>query len=139
MRHLLRMPEPQCRPSFVADAPLASDPDRVPLSEAMKKPSKSKGGKKPAAAKPAKAPKAPAEAKVKKLSGLDAAAQVLASAKDPMNSKDLIKAMADQGRWSSPGGKTPHSTLYAAMLREITVKGKDARFKKADRGLFTIA
>ena len=36
----------------------------------------------------------------------------------------------------SPGGKTPHATLYAAMLREIANKGAKARFKKVDRGLF---
>jgi len=126
-------------PPVVADAPSASDPDRVPLAQVMKKAGKSKGGKKPAAAKPAKVLKAASEPKPKKLSGLDAAAQVLAGAKEPMNSKDLIKTMADQGLWTSPGGKTPHATLYAAMLREITEKGKDARFKKADRGLFTLA
>ena len=33
-------------------------------------------------------------------------------------------------------GKTPHATLYAAMLREIAKKGDAARFRKADRGLF---
>ena len=47
-------------------------------------------------------------------------------------------AMAEQGLWSSPAGKTPHATLYAAMLREITAKGKEARFTKVDRGLFEI-
>jgi len=120
-------------------AEVNADPDRVPLSQAMKKPGKSKGGKKPAAAKPVKAPKAVAEPKTKKMSGLDAAAQVLATAKKPLNAKDLIAAMAEQKLWTSPGGKTPHSTLYAAMLREINDKGKDARFKKVERGLFTIA
>jgi hypothetical protein len=28
--------------------------------------------------------------------------------------------------------------LYAAILREITVKGKDARFQKTERGHFTL-
>ena len=32
--------------------------------------------------------------------------------------------------------KTPHATLYSAMLREISTKGKDARFKKTERGKF---
>ncbi|XVJ61105.1 MAG: hypothetical protein HEQ23_11790 [Tepidisphaera sp.] len=45
--------------------------------------------------------------------------------------------MAAKGLWTSPGGKTPAATLYAAIVREITTKGKDARFRKADRGLFT--
>jgi short subunit dehydrogenase-like uncharacterized protein len=71
-----------------------------------------------------------------KLSCLDAAAKVLASAKKPMTTKALIEAMADKKLWTSPGGKTPAATLYSAILREITTKGKEARFKKADRGLF---
>jgi hypothetical protein len=38
--------------------------------------------------------------------------------------------------WTSPGGKTPHATLYSAILREIQVKGDAARFVKAERGKF---
>ncbi len=71
-----------------------------------------------------------------KLSALDAAAKVLAMAKEPMNAKELIEAMAARKLWSSPGGKTPHATLYAAITREIAKKGKDARFKKTGRGKF---
>jgi hypothetical protein len=56
-----------------------------------------------------------------------------------MNAKAMIAAMAEQGLWSSPNGKTPHATLYAAILREIGVKGSDARFRKADRGMFEYA
>lgn len=37
-----------------------------------------------------------------------------------------------------PGGKTPHATLYSAILREIATKGNEARFKKTERGHFTI-
>jgi hypothetical protein len=66
------------------------------------------------------------------------AAKVLATAKQPMNAKELIEAMAKKKLWTSPGGKTPHATLYAAMLREINTKGKDARFKKAERGTFAL-
>lgn len=72
----------------------------------------------------------------KRISALDAAAQVLAASKEPMRAKDLIAAMADQGLWSSPNGKTPEATLYAAMIREIAAKGTDARFRKVERGLF---
>ena len=72
----------------------------------------------------------------KRISALDAASQVLAASKEPMRAKDLIAAMADQGLWSSPNGKTPEATLYAAMIREIAAKGDDARFRKVDRGLF---
>ena len=85
-----------------------------------------------------KAAKAKAE-KPKRVSALDAAAQVLAGSKEPLTSQDLIKAMAEQKLWTSPGGKTPHATLYAAIIREISTKGKDARFKKVDRGMFTAA
>lgn len=45
----------------------------------------------------------------------------------------------NEGVLTSPGGKTPHATLYAAILREITVKGKDARFQKTERGHFILA
>lgn len=90
-------------------------------------------------AKPRRGRKPEATGQPKRASGLDAAAQVLATAAAPMNAKDIVKAMADQGLWTSPGGKTPHATIYAAMVREITTKGDKARFKKTDRGLFTAA
>jgi hypothetical protein len=48
----------------------------------------------------------------------------------------MVEQMAAKGLWTSPGGKTPHATLYAAILREIQVKGKEARFKKTERGQF---
>ena len=86
----------------------------------------------------AKAKKAASD-KPKRTSALDAAATVLKKAGKPMRSQELIDAMAAQGLWKSPGGKTPHATLYAAILREITAKGKAARFKKVDRGQFQFA
>lgn len=99
-----------------------------------------KTSKKPAA-KGTKAPAAKAKKaeKPKRTSALDAAATVLKKAGKPMRSQELIDAMAAQGLWKSPGGKTPHATLYAAILREITAKGKAARFKKVDRGQFEFA
>lgn len=98
-----------------------------------------KGAKKKAAPKTAgtKRPKKTTDAKAKRLSALDAAAQVLTKAGQPMRARELVVAMAEQGLWKSPAGKTPSATLYAAMLREINAKGKDARFAKTDRGLFT--
>ena len=80
--------------------------------------------------------KKPAGDKPKRISALDAAAEVLKKAGKPMACQEMIAAMAEQGLWKSPGGKTPHATLYSAILREITAKGKDARFKKVERGLF---
>ena len=76
------------------------------------------------------------DAKTKKLSAIDAAAKVLAESKEPMNCKELIDAMATKGLWTSPGGKTPHATLYSAILREIATKAKVARFTKTERGKF---
>lgn len=76
------------------------------------------------------------EAKAKKVSAIDAAAKVLAETKTAMNAKEMIDAMAAKGLWTSPGGKTPHATLYSAILREINEKGNEARFKKTERGRF---
>jgi hypothetical protein len=73
-----------------------------------------------------------------KLSAIDAAAKVLGEAAEPMNCQELIKAMSEKGYWTSPGGQTPHATLYSAILREITTKGTDARFQKTERGKFAL-
>ncbi len=86
-----------------------------------------------------KAPKAKAAKADGKLSCIDAAAKVLADAKEPMTTKAMVEAMASKGLWSSPNGQTPAATLYSAILREIKTKGKEARFKKSDRGLFGLA
>jgi hypothetical protein len=50
----------------------------------------------------------------------------------------MIDAMAKKGYWSSPGGRTPAATLYSAIIREISIKGTEARFKKTERGKFSI-
>ncbi len=76
------------------------------------------------------------EAKSRRVSALDAAALVLAQAGQPMRAQDLIAAMAEQGLWKSPAGKTPHATLYAAMTREARDKGAASRFRRVDRGQF---
>ncbi len=98
------------------DEPVATPPDASETPDA-KKPRAKKDGK---------------------MSGLDAAAKVLAEAGAPMNAKDMVDTAAAKGYWSSTG-KTPHSTVYAAIIREIAKKGAAARFKKTDRGLFTVA
>lgn len=71
-----------------------------------------------------------------KLSALDAAAKVFGGSKEPMGCKEMIDAMAAKKLWTSPGGKTPSATLYSSILREINTKGKESRFKKAERGKF---
>ncbi|MEX2169651.1 MAG: HTH domain-containing protein [Pirellulales bacterium] len=94
-----------------------------------------KTAKKSAKAMPAKK----AKAKRDKLSALDAAAKLLAERKEPMTSKELVAAMAEKGYWKTPGGKTPHATLYSAILREIATKGRESRFAKTERGKFKIS
>jgi HB1, ASXL, restriction endonuclease HTH domain len=75
---------------------------------------------------------------VNKLSALDAAAKVLGESGQAMNCQQLIAAMAAQGYWSSPKGRTPASTLYSALLREIQTQGANARFLKTQRGKFML-
>ncbi len=80
------------------------------------------------------APAPPAE---KRLSLLDAAAKVLAEAKEPLNCKMMIQAMTEKGYWNpSQGGRTPMNTLHAAIGAEIKKKGDTSRFEKVARGQF---
>jgi hypothetical protein len=88
------------------------------------------------AAKPAASKGAARKTTPKKLSAIDAAAKLLAGAKEPLTTKEMIEQLAAKGLWKTPGGKTPDRTLYSAILREIATKGKDARFKKTERGKF---
>jgi vancomycin resistance protein YoaR len=93
--------------------------------------------KEPAAKETAKAPtKTKKPNPAGKMSALDAAAKVLAESGEPMTTKEMIETMAANNYWISPGGVTPHATLYSALLREINAKGADARFVKVDRGQF---
>lgn len=79
---------------------------------------------------------AEAEAPPRKPSALDAAAEVLQGAAEPMSARDLVREMGERGLWSSPSGKTPDATLYSAIIREIGAKGSDSRFAKTGRGRF---
>jgi hypothetical protein len=96
------------------------------------------------AAPPAPAPRARAAkaaptrgaAKEKKFSALHAAALVLQETGQGMTCPELIAQMAAKGYWSSPQGKTPAATLYAALTREIKLKGEAARFAKTGPGTF---
>jgi hypothetical protein len=81
-------------------------------------------------------PKPVTEPPTTKLSALAAAARVLAEAGTAMTTKEMIGIMAIKGYWTSPGGKTPHATLSAAIAREIATKGTAARFRKAAPGRF---
>jgi len=87
-------------------------------------------GKSAASSKKASAKKAP-------MSGLDAAARVLEEAGEPLNCKAIVERAFEKGYWASDG-KTPQATIYSAIIREIGNKGKDARFRKVDRGKFAL-
>jgi len=86
-------------------------------------------GKKPRAAKP-KGERKPGI--------LMLAADVLKDAKAPMDCKTVVEKVLAKGLWHTKG-KTPAATLYAAIIREIATKGKEARFHKTDRGLFELS
>jgi HB1, ASXL, restriction endonuclease HTH domain len=143
-------PEPaaatEAQPS--APAPIEAPTEPAPATEELPTPATdvTEGPPEAAAAseptqtesKPRRQRKAAAEPHEKKLSALDAAAKVLAETRTPMSCQELIGAMAGKGYWTSPGGKTPAATLYSAMLREIAVKGAQARFTKTGRGHFAV-
>ena len=72
-----------------------------------------------------------------KMSGLDAAARVLAETGKPMNVKGTVQTALAKGYWTS-GGKTPWATLYSAVIREIAAKQDKSRFRKTARGIFEL-
>lgn len=111
---------------------------RNSTKKAIKTPKAEKNKKLPkkAPSKPTPKPKPVSGEQSKQMSALDAAAAILRRAKKPMRSKELIAAMAEQGLWTSPHGKTPDATLNAAIIREIAAKGGQARFRKVDRAQF---
>ena len=124
------------------DANNTDEGDLVPRT-ALHKENK-RGGKKGKVAKApkekaakVKAPKAPKANKPKPMSALDAAAAVLKAKGEPMRCADMIAAMKEKELWET-SAPTPSATLYSALLREITKKGSASRFKKTDRGLFTL-
>jgi hypothetical protein len=95
-------------------------------------------GPKPARAKQPRTSAADVPRRAGKLSAVEAAVRLLGEAGQAMNCQEMIAAMAAKGYWTSPGGKTPWSTLYSALLREVTTKGKESRFVKVDRGRFAL-
>src|SRR5260370_36146165 len=100
-----------------------------------------KSARKPVkSAKAKKGPGKPAPKKEeKKLSALDAAVRVLAETKQALSCSELIAAMAAQGYWPSPGGKTPQATLSSAIQREIVIKKEQSRIKKTATGRYAVA
>ena len=110
------------------------------------------GAKAPSAPRAKKATKATRKAKAtgkrdtaqrdakeaKRPSGLDAAAQILAEAKEPLGAKEMVERMLAKGLWQTKG-RTPSATIYAAIIREIAAKGDESRFRKTERGKFELA
>ena len=103
--------------------------------------------KKTTTTKAPKNAKATTEAKVKKaaapkadkpMSGLDAAAKVLAEVGEPMNIKAVVEAAMAKGYWTSKGA-TPWATVYSAVIREIVAKKETSRFRKTAKGMFELA
>ena len=76
----------------------------------------------------------------KKLSLLNAAAQVLAARREPMNCKELVDKAVEMGLWTPTGAKTPEQTLYSGIFREIKTC-EEPRFKKSEsrKGSFEYA
>jgi hypothetical protein len=72
------------------------------------------------------------------MSGLDAAAKVLAEAGEPLGCQVIVERAIEKGYWKSDG-KTPAATVYAAIIREIAKKGDASRFAKTARGTFSLA
>ena len=73
----------------------------------------------------------------KKLSLLNAALQVLKRSRTPLNTKEILAQVVEEGFWSPNGAKTPEQSLYSAFFREIKEK-ETPRVRKsaARRGAF---
>src|SRR5262249_10326228 len=104
---------------------------RISPDPALKKKTRAKGPtpSTPEREAPPAADKA-AKAAPSKSSALDGAARVLRESGQPLSCPELIEQMAAKGYWTSPRGKTPASTLYAAIAREVKLKGAASRFIK---------
>ncbi len=72
-----------------------------------------------------------------RLSCLDAVARVLAEAGEPLSAKEMTERALAKSYWHT-NGRTPASTTYAAIIREIGAKGEGSRFRKVARGRFEL-
>jgi len=140
LRGVVRLPEPTGVPGQAAATADATKGEKAAKIDAWKKEVAAKvaqpdsaldkavaDAKNTRAAKVAKAAKAK---QPRKPGCLDAAVQVLADAKKPLQADEMVKRMLAKGLWKTKG-KTPEATLYAAIIREISAKGKAARFRRA--------
>jgi len=80
-----------------------------------------------------------AEPNAKPLSLVKAAVCVLQSCQRPMGCKEIVAKAVGAKIWAPRnGGLTPANTLYAAISREIKLKGPASRFAKAEPGKFAL-
>ncbi len=70
-----------------------------------------------------------------RMSGLDAAYQVLVESGESMNTRRITEIAMEKGYWS-PEGATPEATITSAILREIQNRGDQSRFIRTGKGLF---
>jgi hypothetical protein len=73
--------------------------------------------------------------RIARMSGLAAAATILRGARRPMSVDQLAHQALALGLWRSRG-RTPGATLSAAIRREVTSKGRAARFRQVAPGRF---
>jgi hypothetical protein len=88
--------------------------------------------------KPGKDAEPKKERTTTKPGGLSSALRVLEEAGTPLHCQEMVKQMLEKGYWKTDG-KTPSSTIYSAIVREIKAKGDASRFRKTERGKFAIA
>ena len=80
-----------------------------------------------------------APGKEKKLSLMDAAVEVLKQSGEPMNTREMVKAATDSGRWIPTDCKTPEQTLYGSIFREMKIKENPRIVKSSVKGKFEYA
>ena len=74
----------------------------------------------------------------KKLSLINAAAQVLAACREPMNCKEIIAKAVEMELWVPTGGKTPEQTLYSGIFREMKTSNEPRVRKSEVKGKFLL-
>ena len=74
----------------------------------------------------------------KKLSLLNAALLVLKRSRTPLNTKEILAQVIEEGLWSPNGAKTPEQNLYSAIFREIASKEVPRIVKAEVRGKFKL-
>ena len=72
-----------------------------------------------------------------KSEALEAAEKVLLKADGPMDTKTMMLAIRKQKLWFTTA-RTPHTTLAAALSRDIKRNGNSSRFQRIGRGLFDL-